>query len=75
MPVNATMWGLLVASLVSVIVPVRVPLAVGEKTTLSVQKTPAPMPAPQLCETAKSPVALMLLMFMVAVPVLLKVTD
>ena len=66
--------GLSGASVVRVRVPARVPLAVGVKVTLSVQKPPVPMSAPQLCETAKSPVVLMLLMFNAAVPVLLRVT-
>lgn len=62
------------ASLVRVNMPARAPLAVGLKMTFSVQKPPAPMPAPQLFVTAKSPVAVMPVMFKAAVPVLIKVT-
>lgn len=74
MPVRAIVCGLPGASLVNVNVPVRVPPAVGLKLTSSVQKPPAPIPAPQLLVTLKSPVAAMLVMFIVAVPVLDRIT-
>ncbi len=60
--------------LVSVIVPVRVPEAVGEKLMLSVQKPPAPKPVPQLWVTPNSELAAMLAIVIAAVPELVTMT-
>jgi hypothetical protein len=54
--------------------PGRVPLTVGEKTTLTVQLAFTARLVPQLFVCEKSPVVLMLLMERAAVPVLLRVT-
>ena len=55
MPVRLAVWGLLVALSVTVKVPLRVPVAVGEKVTLMMQLAPAATLAPQLLVCAKSP--------------------
>jgi hypothetical protein len=47
-PVSATVVGLLVALLVIVSAPVRVPDAVGRKLTLAVQDAPAAMDPPHV---------------------------
>ena len=57
MPVSETVWGLLEAESVSVSVPLRVPVAVGEKVTETLQLAPAPREVPQLLLCAKSPLA------------------
>ena len=49
------MFGLLVALLVMVSVPVRVPDAVGRKLTFTVQDAPAAMDVPQVLDCRKSP--------------------
>jgi hypothetical protein len=54
--------------------PVLVPAAVGLKVTLSVQLALAARLAPQVSVWEKSPLALMLVMLRVALPVLLRVT-
>ena len=55
---------------VMVIAPVRVPVCVGVNATLNLQLAPAAKVAPQVFKVmAKSPFALTLVMFSVAVPV------
>ena len=74
MPVKLTVWGLPAASSATLNVPLRVPVAVGVKVTLIAQLAPAATELPQVFVCAKSPLAAMLVMFSVAVPVLLSVT-
>jgi hypothetical protein len=59
---------------VIVIEPVREPVAVGVKVTLRVQLAPAAMLEPQVLVWAKSPLAVMLVIARVALPVLFSVT-
>lgn len=76
-PVSGTVCGLLFALSVIVIAPVRVPVAVGVKVTLILQFAPAASVAPQgfgLVTRAKSPLATMLLMDNVPLPLLVMVT-
>jgi hypothetical protein len=54
--------------------PVLVPVAVGLKVTLREQLAPAAMLAPQVLVWEKSPLALMLVILRVALPVFLSVT-
>ena len=54
--------------------PFREPLAVGVKVTLRVQLALAATLAPQVLVCEKSPLAVMLVMLRVALPVLLRVT-
>lgn len=54
--------------------PARVPLVVGVKVTLIVQLTPGLTEAPQALVTAKSPLAVTLVILSAAAPVLLSVT-
>jgi hypothetical protein len=54
-PVRLAVWGLLVASSVTVNVPLRVPVAVGAKVTLMMQLVPAATLVPQLFVCPKSP--------------------
>lgn len=54
-PVSVTLCGLLVAPSVRVSVPVRPPLAVGVKVTLTVQLALALRDVPQVLDSAKSP--------------------
>ena len=56
-PESATACGLSGASSVIVRVPVRLPLAVGVKVTLTVQLALGPSDAPQLLLSEKSPLA------------------
>jgi hypothetical protein len=56
-----------------VIEPVREPVAVGVKVTLRVQLAPAARLGPQVLVWAKSPLAVMLVIVRVALPVLLRV--
>jgi hypothetical protein len=56
-------------------VPLLVPAAVGLKVTEIVQLAPAPTVIPQVLVCEKSPLAAMLEMLSVAVPVLLRLTD
>ncbi len=60
-----------------VMAPVRVPVAVGLKTTLMLQLAPAATELPQVPnpEGAKSPLMAMLPMDRAALPVFVKVTD
>jgi hypothetical protein len=55
--------------------PVRVPLAVGVNVTPMVQEAPAATELPQVLVSAKSPLAEMLVMLSVPVPVLVSVED
>jgi hypothetical protein len=76
-PLRATVCGLFEALSVIVRVPVRVPTWVGVNVTLIMQLSPAAKVLPQgfvLVARAKSPLAAMLVMFSVAVPVLASVT-
>lgn len=61
MPVNEEVCGLLLASSLTVKLPVRVPVCVGVNVTLIVQCCCAPrLPVQVVDETAKSPVVPML---------------
>jgi hypothetical protein len=73
-PVRLTVWVAGLALSVTVRVPVLVPLAVGAKVTLRVQEALAARLEPQVLVWEKSPLAVMLLMVRVALPVLLRVT-
>jgi hypothetical protein len=73
-PVRDTVCGLPEALSVMVRAPVRVPLAVGVKVTLTVQLVLTARLAPQLLLCAKSPLAVMLVMLAAAVPVFDTVT-
>src|SRR5713226_8700372 len=67
-PVSETNCGLLDAASVMVSVPVREPLAVGVKVTLTVQLELATTLAPQLLVCAKSPLACIPLMLTAVCP-------
>src|SRR5216684_1509055 len=67
-PVSETDCGLLEAASVMVSVPVREPLAVGVKVTLTVQLELATTLAPQLLVCAKSPLACIPLMLVAVGP-------
>ena len=73
-PVRAIVWGLPVALSVSVIVPVRLPAAVGAKAIAMEQWAPAGKEAPQVFVCEKSPVAEILLMLSAAEPAFVSVT-
>jgi hypothetical protein len=69
-PVKATVCGVVSASSLKVNVPLRIPIAVGLKVTLTVQFAPAATVVPQvLALMAKSPLIVILLIFSVLVPV------
>jgi hypothetical protein len=72
LPLSFTVCGLLAALSVNVRVPVLAPAAVGVKVTLTVQLIPPATLPPQvlLPATPKSPLAAMLVMLSVALPVL-----
>jgi len=72
-PVSVAACGLLELSLI-VSVPVRVPLAVGVKVTLSVHVEPAATPGVQLSVSAKSPLIDTPVICKGAVPLLESVT-
>jgi hypothetical protein len=72
-PMRPMLGGLLPASLVIVIDPVRVPLAVGVKVTLMVQLAPAFTVLPQVFVWAKSPFTAMLVMVSAAFPIFVSV--
>ena len=74
-PLKLTLCGLLVALLVMVIAPVRVPASVGVKVTLMLHEPPTPKPAPQLFVEAKSPLAVMLVKLRPALPLFVNVTS
>ena len=77
-PVKPTVCGLPTALSEMLIVPLRVPVAVGVKVTLIVQLAPAASELPQLSVCAKSPafvpVTARLVMLKRALPLLDKVT-
>jgi hypothetical protein len=73
-PVRLTVWVGGLALSVMVTAPVLVPTAVGLKVTLMVQLPPAATREPQVFVWEKSPLALMLLMLRVVLPVFLSVT-
>jgi hypothetical protein len=73
-PDSETEGAVPVASLFSVSVPLRVPRAVGEKETLTVQLPLAASETPQLLVCAKSPITLKLEIDNGALPVLVSVT-
>jgi hypothetical protein len=54
-PVSETVWGLVLALSVIVRVPVRAPVVVGVKVTLTVQVAPGASVVPQVFVWAKSP--------------------
>ena len=74
MPVRLTLCvaGLALSAMVKE--PLREPLTVGVKVTLSVQLALAATVEPQVLVWEKSPLAVMLVMLRVALPVLLRVT-
>ena len=74
-PVRLTVWGLPVALSVTVIVPGRLPTAVGVKVTLMEQLAPAAREAPQVLVWEYGALATMVVMFRAAVPELVSVTD
>src|SRR5690348_18361890 len=73
LPVSAIARGLLLALPVRVMLPVRVPAAVGLKVTVTVQEAPTATDE-QLLVCAKSPLAVTLETVAAVVPVLLTVT-
>jgi hypothetical protein len=73
-PVRLTVWVAGLALSVMAKEPLREPLTVGVKVTLSVQLALAARPEPQVLVWEKSPLAVMLVMLSVALPVLLRVT-
>ena len=76
MPDSAMIVGLLVASLLTVSVPVRTPVTVGVKVTLTVHEALTASEPPSSCSSrAKSPLARMNPMAAGSVPVLVSVTD
>ena len=73
-PVSAIDCGLPTALSVIITLPVRVPTAVGVKVTEIVHLAPAITALPQVLVSLKSPLAAILEMFRVAVPVFVSVT-
>lgn len=73
-PVRLIRFGLLGALLVMVMLPVRIPTAVGVNVTLIVQLAPAAKLLPQLFDETKSPLAVMLVSTRVVVPVFVAAT-
>jgi len=73
-PVKLMVWGLSLALSVIVTLPVRVPMAVGVKVTAMVQLRPIRTELPQVLVSLKSPLAAILVILRVAVPVLVRVT-
>ena len=73
-PVRLAVCGLPIALSITLTDPVRVPRAVGEKTTLIVQLEETAREGPQLLYWAKSPAVAIPNMFSVAVPQLVSVT-
>src|SRR5580704_9038262 len=74
MPVRLTDCGLFPALSVTVIAPLRVPVAVGVNVTLIVQEPPTATMLPQLFVWLKSPVATILEILRDALPVLFSVS-
>jgi len=77
LPLSVTFWGLPVALSVMVTLPVRVPVAVGLKFTLIVQRIPVARDVPQAPSPAraKSPLTVTLLIVKVALPLLVSVEN
>src|SRR5581483_7284702 len=73
-PVRVKICGLPGASSTTVTLPVRLPPAVGVNVIVIVQLAPTASEAPQLFVCAKSPVAMMLVIFNGALPVFVIVT-
>jgi hypothetical protein len=73
-PVRVTVCVAGLALSVMVIEPLREPVAVGVKVTLRLQLALAARLEPQVLVWEKSPLAVMLVMLRVALPVLLRVT-
>ena len=73
LPLSVIVCGLLVALSVIVTTPVKVPVDVGLNVTEIVHFLPAKTVLPQVLVCAKGPVVVMLVMFSVAVPVLVRV--
>jgi hypothetical protein len=73
-PVRLMVWVAGLALSVMVTAPVLVPAAVGLKVTLRVQLAPAATLEPQVLVWEKSPLALMLVIVRLALPVFLSVT-
>jgi hypothetical protein len=73
-PVKVTTWGLDGSESPMATEPVRAPVAVGMKVTLSAQLEPPASEPPQLFVCAKSPLAVMLPKVMAVVPKLVSVT-
>ena len=73
-PVSAMLCGLPGALLAIVMLPLRVPIALGVNVMSSVQLPPKTRPLPQLWLTAYSALAVMLRFVSAAVPVLVSVT-
>ena len=74
-PVKVTVCGLPAALSEMLRLPLRVPVAVGIKITLTVQLFPAGTLVAQLFVWVKSPVAVILEIVSAALPVLVRVTD
>src|SRR5437870_12780187 len=72
-PVRLTVCGLPEVLSVARRLPVRVPDAVGENVTLMAQFPPTAKELPQLSVSAKSPLAAIVVMARVAVPVFVRV--
>ncbi len=73
-PVRLTVWVARLALSVMVTAPVLVPVTVGLKITLSVQLAPTATLDLQVFVWEKSPLAVILVMLRVALPVFLRVT-
>lgn len=73
-PVRLTVFGLSVALSEMLRLPLRVPVAVGVKNTLTVQFAPAATLVPQLFVCVKSPLAVILEIVSAPLPLLVKVT-
>src|SRR5450755_2913448 len=71
-PVNDTVCGLEIALSVTLMLPVRVLSVVGLNLTVMLQLAPAATLVPQVLISSKSPLAAMLVMVNVAVPVLVR---
>src|SRR5438270_6659718 len=73
-PLNVITCGLLVASSVTVTVPVRVLMPVGANVTVIVQPAPAATDDPQVLSSPKSPVLATSELFSVEFPILVNET-
>jgi hypothetical protein len=72
-PLRETRCGLVGDELLTVTVPVFAPIVVGPNVTLRSQEPPPIKPLPQLLLTAKSPLAVTLVILMVWLPVFVSV--